>query len=276
MIDLVVNAYGLNGMGMEAVKLFRQIPPDKVDDVINVCVLNACSHSGLIDEAREIFRNIPRKERTEKIYTAMIDALSRSNLVDEAQDLISEFEQSHSPCYSMYMSILSAARNQRNPSLAQKIFDRIQPHFHNQQDYSTSAAVLLANTYALSGDWSAASDIRMKMNQSGMRKMAGLSWTVVDEKIVKFRAHDRSHPQSEEIYAELERLTSELIEHGYKCDTSWITRPLMNDETEESVISGHSERLAIAIHLIQRPVPSRIQVMKNLRVCGDCHHARET
>ena len=47
-------------------------------------------------------------------------------------------------------------------------------------------------------------------------------------------------------------------------------RPLMEDETAQSILCGHSERLAIAFNLIQRPVPSRIQVTKNLRVCGDC------
>jgi hypothetical protein len=44
---------------------------------------------------------------------------------------------------------------------------------------------------------------------------------------------------------------------------------MMDDETEESVLSGHSERLAIAFNLIQRPMPTRIQINKNLRVCGD-------
>jgi hypothetical protein len=73
-----------------------------------------------------------------------------------------------------------------------------------------------------------------------------------------------------EIYEELERLIKELIEHGYKCDASWVTRPLMHDETHESVLSAHSERLAIAYHFIQRQVPSRIQIVKNLRICGDC------
>jgi len=60
------------------------------------------------------------------------------------------------------------------------------------------------------------------------------------------------------------------MEHGYEYDGSWISRPMMNDETEESVLSGHSERLALAFNLIQRPAPTRIQIMKNLRVCGDC------
>ena len=88
--------------------------------------------------------------------------------------------------------------------------------------------------------------------------------------VQRFRAHDRSHPRSMEIDAELYRLMNELIEQGYKCDASWITRSLMNDETPESVLCGHSERLAIAFNLIQRPVPSRIQIVKNLRVCNDC------
>jgi hypothetical protein len=65
-------------------------------------------------------------------------------------------------------------------------------------------------------------------------------------------------------------LTNELKEYGYQCDVSWISRPMMNDETEESILSGHSERLAIAFNLIQHPIPTRIQIMKNLRVCGDC------
>ena len=82
------------------------------------------------------------------------------------------------------MSILSAARNQRNPLLAQKIYDRIQPYLNDEKNYATSATVLLANTYALAGDLTTASMIRTQMNQSGWKKLAGLSWTVVNGKVV--------------------------------------------------------------------------------------------
>ena len=82
------------------------------------------------------------------------------------------------------MSILSAARNQRNPLLAQKIYDRIQPYLKDEKIYAISAPVLLANTYALAGDLKTASINRMKMTQSGLKKLAGLSWTVVNGKIV--------------------------------------------------------------------------------------------
>ena len=86
----------------------------------------------------------------------------------------------------------------------------------------------------------------------------------------KFRAHDRSNPYSTEIYEESARLVVRLIEHGYKPDESWVIRELNDNETTESVLCGHSERLAIVFNLIQRPIPARIQIVKNLRICGDC------
>lgn len=94
--------------------------------------------------------------------------------------------------YLNSVAILSAARNQRNPLLAQKIYDRIQPYLKDQEIYETSATVLLANTYALAGDLTTASMIRMKMNQSGLKKLPGLSWTVVNGKIVVNRKRKKS------------------------------------------------------------------------------------
>ena len=65
-----VNAYGLNRMGLEAVDLYRKMPPHIRDDVTYVCVLNACSHSGLLDEAHSIFNEIPQKNKY--VITAMV------------------------------------------------------------------------------------------------------------------------------------------------------------------------------------------------------------
>ena len=86
----------------------------------------------------------------------------------------------------------------------------------------------------------------------------------------EFKAHDRSHPRSSEIYNELNRLANDLKENGHQFDSTWITRPLKQGETIESVLCGHSEKLAIAFNFIQKPAPSLIQITKNLRVCGDC------
>jgi hypothetical protein len=103
--------------------------------------------------------------------------------------MFSVYEMKMRDCcyYSNSVSILSAARYQRNPSLAQKIYDRIEPYLNDQEMYATSATILLANTYALSGDLTTASTIRMKMNQSGLKKLAGLSWTFFNGKLVVSR-----------------------------------------------------------------------------------------
>lgn len=79
--------------------------------------------------------------------------------------------------------MLSAARNQRNVPLAQKIFDRIRSLFSDDEKSRISATILLCNTYALSGDVSRASDLRIEMDQSSLRKTPGLSMTVIDGQI---------------------------------------------------------------------------------------------
>ena len=66
----LVNSYGLNGMGTDAVELFRRIPHEMIVDQTYTCVLNACSHSALVEEARAIFSNIPVK--TKWTYTPMV------------------------------------------------------------------------------------------------------------------------------------------------------------------------------------------------------------
>ncbi|CAF4388160.1 unnamed protein product, partial [Rotaria magnacalcarata] len=51
----IINAYGLNGMGIQAIEIYRQISLNLIDEITHICILNACSHSGLVQEARSIF-----------------------------------------------------------------------------------------------------------------------------------------------------------------------------------------------------------------------------
>ncbi len=82
------------------------------------------------------------------------------------------------------MAILSGARNEKNVFLSQKVFDRIQLLFPDANISQASPYVLLANTYGAQGDLPKAADVRTKMNKIGVKKVTGLSWTVVDEEIV--------------------------------------------------------------------------------------------
>jgi hypothetical protein len=81
------------------------------------------------------------------------------------------------------VALLSGARNINNTDLSQNVYDRMKKLFPQMTNPLTAAAVLLANVYASSGDIDKASDIRVKLNQSGVKKKTGLSWTVVNEQL---------------------------------------------------------------------------------------------
>lgn len=47
----------------------------------------------------------------------------------------------------------------------------------------------------------------------------------------------------------------------------------IEEEDKEGALNKHSEKLAIAFALLKTPRGSSIRMVKNLRVCGDCHSA---
>ena len=194
-------------------------------------------------------------------------------------------------------AMLSGARTQQHPALSQQLYDRMKSLFPDQKPNLFAASVLLSNTYSSVGDVQQAQEVRIdRLQRLGNNNMKlGLSWTevngelvvnITDDQVVrdeshdvfafqKFKAHDPSHLKSPKMIAGVERLSHDLKEHGHEFDGSWVTRPLQEGESIESVLCGHSEKLAIVFNLIQDPRPSVIQITKNLRVCGDCRMYRE-
>ncbi|CAF3542705.1 unnamed protein product [Rotaria socialis] len=275
----MINAYGLNGMGLEAIQLYKRIPNNQRDDISHICALNACSHSGLLAEARIIFNQVHTK--TERIITTMVDCLCRLFVFDEAENLIDNYEKTNSPYIVMYMAVLSGARNHRNSRLAEKIYNRMKSLFPDEKQSLISGTILLSNIYSSLGLSEQASDIRSyQRHELGAKAKPGMSWTEIGGELVEIRAHAHAgrHQQSktvsaafERLPAEAERVSAELTAHGHIFDGSWITRPIGQDESVQSILCGHSEKIAVLLNLTQEPVPQLIQITKNLRICGDCH-----
>ncbi|GJW95422.1 glutathione S-transferase T3-like protein [Tanacetum coccineum] len=88
----------------------------------------------------------------------------------------------------------------------------------------------------------------------------------------EFLASDKTHPISDKIYAMLEETDRLLDNYGHVPDTYLVLYD-MEDELKECVLSKHSELLAIAFGLISTKNKTRIRIMKNLRVCENCHSA---
>ncbi|CAM8892390.1 unnamed protein product [Rhodiola kirilowii] len=132
--------------------------------------------------------------------------------------------------------------------------------------------VMLSNAYAAAGRYDDAAKARKLMRDRGVKKEAGLSWVEEGNKIHKFTSGDRLHPKTKEIYLKLDELGEDMERAGYVADTTFVLKEVDSEE-KNRVIRYHSERLAIAFALISFPPERLIRIMKNLRICGDCHTA---
>ncbi|KAF9612220.1 hypothetical protein IFM89_038642 [Coptis chinensis] len=131
--------------------------------------------------------------------------------------------------------------------------------------------VLLSNLYASGGRWEDVAKARYSLKKVSVKKEAGCSWVSMKDGVHVFVAGDKSHPDTENIYAKLQELKQKMRDSGYVPLTEYALYDL-EVENKEEVLSHHSEKLAVAFVLL-RTSNLPIRIMKNLRVCGDCHSA---
>ncbi|MQL95334.1 hypothetical protein Taro_028007 [Colocasia esculenta] len=106
------------------------------------------------------------------------------------------------------------------------------------------------------------------MKRQGVKKEPGLSWIEVGAVVHSFVSGDKSHPQSQKIYAKLEAMVLKIKEaYSVSVDT-W---KFNGNKELEIEVNFHCKRLAVALGMIALPESSPIRVMKNLRVCLGCH-----
>src|SRR6185312_13209302 len=96
------------------------------------------------------------------------------------------------------------------------------------------------------------------------------SWIEVKNKLHVFLAHDRSHPWYDRIIDALNVFSEKMARQGYVPNTEDVFQDI-EEEQKRYVLCGHSEKLAIVFGIISTPPGTTIRVIKNLRVCIDCH-----
>ncbi|XP_066331040.1 putative pentatricopeptide repeat-containing protein At5g52630 [Miscanthus floridulus] len=75
-----------------------------------------------------------------------------------------------------------------------------------------------------------------------------------------------------EAYAKVRELHAQIRAAGYVPDTRHVLHDI-DEDAKARALMYHSERLAIAFGLMSTPPGTPLRVMKNLRICGDCHNA---
>eukprot|EP01018_Ginkgo_biloba_P019138 Gb_38417 [translate_table: standard] len=269
--NAMIVGYGMHGHGEDALTLFCQMHETgtKPDHTTFIGVLSACSRAGLVEEGRRYFRCMSRDYCiTPKVehYTCLVDLLGRAGHLDEAQNVIKEMPLQ--PNADVWGALLGACRIHFNIMLAEHVAESL----FKLEPKNCGHYVLLSNIYAEAGRWNDVAKVRIMMRNKGLKKTAGCSWIELNNKVHLFLAGDRSHPQCEEIYAMLETLSEQMKEAGYVPNKNFVLLKV-GDEEKEHMLCSHSEKLAIAFGLINTTSGVPIRVMKNLRVCTDCHNA---
>ncbi|KAG9439162.1 hypothetical protein H6P81_019327 [Aristolochia fimbriata] len=259
------------GIGKEALDLFQQMLQEGIapNQITMVSVLSACNHAGLINEAKHYFKSMRELfgiEPTGEHYACMIDLYGRAARMDEAVELLAmmPFE----PNASVWGAVLGASRMHGDLELGRRAADML---FVLEPEKS-GTHVLLANMYASAGKWQKVKEVRRLMKDRNVKKEPGVSWIEVKDKVHTFIVGDRSHSRSDEIYAKLDELRDLMSKAGYVPQVDVDLHDVDRSE-KELLLSHHSEKLAVAFGLISTPPGAPIRVMKNLRVCKDCHTA---
>lgn len=231
-------------------------------------ILYACSHAGLVKEGEYYFDLMKRHgiEPGDQHYASMVDLLGRAGKLQEALSLIEDMPCQ--PTESVWGAFLTGCRIHGNAELATYAADKA----FELRPVSPGLHILLANAYAAAGRYEDAAKARKLLRDRGMKKETGLSWVEEGNRVHTFAAGDRSHTLTQQIYQKLEELGEEMERAGYVADTSFVLQGVDGEE-KNRMIKYHSERLAIAFCLITFPPDRPIRIMKNLRVCGDCHAA---
>eukprot|EP01018_Ginkgo_biloba_P028154 Gb_09702 [translate_table: standard] len=269
--NAMMAGYAQHGYGKEALQLFEQMKMigPMPNHITFVGVLSACSHAGLLDKGWHHFDSMSRDyciTPRAGHYACMVDLLGRAGKLNEAEDFINKMPIE--PDAVVWGALLGGCRIHLNMEIGKRAAE----HLFELEPQNAGNYVLLSNMYAVAGRWDDVGKVRMMMKQRGIKKEPGCSWIEVNNKLHTFLTGDRTHPQTEKIYEELEDLARQMKEAGYLPDTNFVLHDVEEDQ-KEHILCYHSEKLAIAFGLISTPCGTPIRVMKNLRVCGDCHTA---
>ncbi|XP_024534915.1 pentatricopeptide repeat-containing protein At4g21065 [Selaginella moellendorffii] len=269
--NTMIMVYAQNSHLREALELFSEMTILGIthDDITFIGVLFACSHAGLVKDSCKLYSSMIGDygfKPTSLQCGCLIDLLGRAGWLDEAEEFINSMP--YHPDHTIWTILLGACITHADVERAARAADRIMA----LRPTDSGSYVALSNLYALAERWDDMARMRKLMDQRGVFKMAGKSSIEIGGVLHEFIAGDTSHPRKREIYEELRRIEGVIRERGYVPDIKAVLHNAAR-EAKEKMCCFHSERLAIAFGMISSPGGTELRIMKNLRVCPDCHSA---
>ncbi|XP_024544673.1 pentatricopeptide repeat-containing protein At3g26782, mitochondrial-like [Selaginella moellendorffii] len=265
--------YSRQGNTRYAFQLFQAMQEENVlpDGITFLCLLTACSHAGLVERGRRYFEAMRSRYSIEpgiEHYHCMIDTLARTNKLSEALDMVKAMPYRKTPV--AWMTLLGACKKWKNLEVGKLAFESLM----ELDDRDVAGYMLMGSIYGSLGMWEEQSKIETMRTSARVLRRQGQSWWTDPRGVVhRFSAGDTSHyPQGEEIKALLKKTMARIKkEAGYVAHLASVSHHNICDEAKEDALCGHSEKLALACALLNTRPGGTVRIIKNLRVCDDCH-----
>ena len=260
-----------HGLGREALVVFQEMLAAKEcpQYVTFVGVLSACAHLGSVQEGFYYLNHLMKQTGIKpgvEHYTCVVGLLCKAGQLEEAE----AFMKSTPVKWDVvaWRTLLSACHVHQNYDLGKKVAELVL----QMDPGDVGTYILLSNMYAKAKIWDGVVKIRNLMRERNVKKEPGASWIEIRNSIHVFVSEGKTHPESNQIYEKVQELLTMIRPMGYVPDIAAVFHDV-EDEQKLEYVSYHSEKLAIAYGLMKTPSGAPIHVIKNLRMCVDCHSA---
>ncbi|PIA61550.1 hypothetical protein AQUCO_00300816v1 [Aquilegia coerulea] len=225
------------GQGNLSLDLFEEMIERGIrpNDVTFLGVLHACSHSGLVDIGLEHLNSM---------YT-------KHGIVPDAKHYI---------CAVDMLGRLG----------------RLDEAYQLAKTISTEAkeVALLWGSLLSASRSHGRLDLTVEAGKKLLELKQQLAGTYIKDATYAFYAGDMSScTRGTEIMNVLRELELRMKERGYVSGSKGLVFVDVEEEAEEAIVGLHSEKLALGFSLISMPRGMTIRIMKNLRMCLNCHEA---
>lgn len=239
---LMINGYAANGLGDDGLALFEEMKTSGLspNEETFLAVLEACASADAIEEGFIYFDSMKTDYGISpgiEHYLGLVGVLGKSGHLAEAKAYVESLPFASTAVF--WEAMANYARMHGDIEL---------------EDHAEELMVSLDPSKAVTD----------KIPTPPPKRHSKLNMLVGRNRILEFR--------NPTLYKDDEKLMAANKPQAYVPDTRYVLHDI-DQEAKEQALLYHSERLAIAYGLISTPARQPLRIIKNLRVCGDCHNA---
>ncbi|TYH27219.1 hypothetical protein ES288_A02G052000v1 [Gossypium darwinii] len=271
--NALMAGYAQQGDSSSVIKLFQSMANVRFvpDEYSFLAALSGFYNAGLVGQSEIWLKRMKLEYGIEpglEHYTCLIGALGKAGRLEDAERIATTMP--FNPDAAVWRSLMSSCAHHGAADMALRMARRSLELDPNDD----SAYTIAANVLSFAGRWSEVADMRKLMKDRRVKKEVGKSWIEVKGEVHMFMAGDRKHERTEEIYEKLAELMESIEKLGYKPVWDEMLHEVGKGEKKEA-LWYHSEKLALAYGIVSGAAPAGkpMRIVKNLRICKDCHEA---